>query len=91
MGVDDADAPGLDAHGQPETPETLLAQKTERAQVTAAIARLPLPFREVLVLREIEDLAYEDIARVLDIPKGTVMSRLSRARRQLQQLLGETR
>jgi RNA polymerase sigma-70 factor (ECF subfamily) len=89
--MEDADAPGLDAQGRPETPETLLVQKTERAQVTAAIARLPLGFREVLVLREIEDLAYEDIARVLEIPKGTVMSRLSRARRQLQQILGESK
>lgn len=84
-----ADAPGLDEHGLAMTPETLLAQKTERAQVNAAIARLPLAFREVLVLREIEELAYEDIARVMQIPKGTVMSRLSRARRQLLQELGE--
>ena len=88
-GLDDADGPGLDAQGQAVTPETLLARKTERAQVTAAIARLPLPFREVIVLREIEELGYEDIARVMDIPKGTVMSRLSRARRQLAQDLGE--
>ena len=44
---------------------------------SAAIARLPLPFREVLVLREIEELAYEEIARVMEIPKGTVMSLLS--------------
>jgi RNA polymerase sigma-70 factor, ECF subfamily len=68
-----------------------LLQKTERAQVTAAIARLPLGFREVLVLREIEELSYDDIARVLEIPKGTVMSRLSRARRQLQHELSEYR
>lgn len=89
--LEDADGPGLDTEGLPLTPETLLARKTERAQVTAAISRLPLPFREVLVLREIEELAYEDIARVLEIPKGTVMSRLSRARRQLQDLLEHTR
>jgi RNA polymerase sigma factor (sigma-70 family) len=89
--IDDADAPALDAHERPQTPETLLIQKVERAQVTAAIAGLPIAFREVLVLREIEELSYEDIARVLDIPKGTVMSRLSRARRQLQDCLGEHR
>ena len=86
-----ADAPSLDEHDRPQTPETLLIQKMERAQVTAAIAALPIAFREVLVLREIEELSYEDIARVLDIPKGTVMSRLSRARRQLQESLGEHR
>jgi len=87
--VEGADAPELDALSRPQTPETLLMQKMERAQVTAAMARLPVPFREVLVLREIEELSYEDIARVLDIPKGTVMSRLSRARRQLLGYLGE--
>jgi RNA polymerase sigma-70 factor (ECF subfamily) len=89
--VDNADAPALDEQDRPRTPETLLMQKLERAQVTAAIAGLAIPFREVLVLREIEELSYEDIARVLDIPKGTVMSRLSRARRRLQDCLGEHR
>jgi RNA polymerase sigma-70 factor (ECF subfamily) len=89
--ADGVDAPSLDAHDQPQTPETLLVQKVERAQVTAAIAALPVAFREVLVLREIEEMSYDDIARVLDIPKGTVMSRLSRARRQLQESLGEHR
>ncbi len=87
--LDDADAPELDALSRPQTPETLLMQKMERARVTAAIARLQVPFREVLVLREIEELSYEEIARVLDIPKGTVMSRLSRARRQLLAHLSE--
>ena len=85
--IDDADTAALDADDRPQTPETLLVRKVERAQVTAAIGRLPLPFREVLVLREIEDLSYDQIARVLDIPKGTVMSRLSRARRQLHAFL----
>jgi RNA polymerase sigma-70 factor (ECF subfamily) len=85
--MEDADAPALDGQSRPETPETLLVRKMERAHVTAGISRLPLPFREVLVLREIEELSYEDIANVLGIPKGTVMSRLSRARRQLQEEL----
>jgi len=89
--LEDADAPALDGHSRPETPETLLVQKLERAHVTAGIARLALPFREVLVLREMEDLSYEEIANVLGIPKGTVMSRLSRARRQLQEELSQYR
>jgi RNA polymerase sigma-70 factor (ECF subfamily) len=57
------------------------------AQVQAlddAIGALPLPFREVLVLRELEDLSYKEIARVAGIPIGTVMSRLARARAILQ-------
>ena len=89
--LEGADAPSLDAQDQVQTPETLLVQKVERAQVTAAISSLPLAFREVLVLREIEELSYEDIARVLDIPKGTVMSRLSRARRLLHEYLSDYR
>jgi RNA polymerase sigma-70 factor, ECF subfamily len=89
--MEDADAPSLDGQDRIQTPETLLLQKVERAQVTAAISNLPLAFREVLVLREIEELSYEDIARVLDIPKGTVMSRLSRARRLLQEYLSDYR
>jgi RNA polymerase sigma-70 factor (ECF subfamily) len=81
------DMPSLDEQGRVQTPETLLTRKLERAQISAAIADLPVPFREVLVLREIEDMAYEDIAQVLQIPKGTVMSRLSRARRLLRESL----
>ena len=48
--------------------------------MAAALAALPAEAREILVLREIEDLAYKDIAQVLGLPIGTVMSRLSRAR-----------
>jgi RNA polymerase sigma-70 factor (ECF subfamily) len=89
--LEDADGPILDGQDRAQTPETLLLQKVERAQVTAAIGNLPVAFREVLVLREIEELSYEDIARVLDIPKGTVMSRLSRARRLLLEYLSDYR
>jgi RNA polymerase sigma-70 factor (ECF subfamily) len=84
---DDLGPPALDRHGGVETPESILGIKLERAQVTAAVARLAIPFREVLVLREMEDLSYEDIAQALGIPKGTVMSRLARARQQLYSYL----
>ena len=53
----------------------------------AALDQLPAKFREVLVLRELEDLSYEEISRVVRSPVGTVMSRLSRARERFQQLL----
>jgi len=50
----------------------------------AALAALPLEFREAIVLRELEGLSYKEIAEVAEVPVGTVMSRLARARRQLQ-------
>ena len=55
-------------------------RNADRQQINAAIAGLPPAYREVLVLRELEDLSYGDIARIAEIPIGTVMSRLSRAR-----------
>jgi len=67
-----------------DNPEQALMHKTERLALAEAVAALPLPFREVIVLRELEDLSYKEIARIADIPVGTVMSRLSRARRLLQ-------
>jgi RNA polymerase sigma-70 factor (ECF subfamily) len=56
-------------------------------RVDAAIAALPPPFREVIVLRELEEMSYEDIARIAGVPIGTVMSRLSRARALLRTAL----
>ena len=64
-------------------PEQALVRKTERLALAEAVAALPLPFREVIVLRELEELSYKEIARIADLPIGTVMSRLSRARRLL--------
>jgi RNA polymerase sigma-70 factor (ECF subfamily) len=70
-----------------EEPPALAGRKDERARIDAALAALPFPFREVIVLRELEDLAYKDIARIADVPVGTVMSRLSRARAMLRESL----
>ena len=67
-------------------PEEQAMRATDRRMLNEAIAALPCQFREVLVLRELEDLSYREIARIADIPIGTVMSRLARARR----LLGES-
>ena len=66
-------------------PQEALARKTVQRTLAQALASLPLPFREVIVLRELEELTYKEIARIVDIPIGTVMSRLSRARRLLQE------
>jgi DNA-directed RNA polymerase specialized sigma24 family protein len=56
----------------------------------AAILALPAPFREVLVLRDLQDLAYREIAAVTQVPVGTVMSRIARARRRLMQTVGSS-
>jgi RNA polymerase sigma-70 factor, ECF subfamily len=73
-----------------ETPETELIAKTEAAQLEAAIAALPAPFRETLVLRDVQGLDYREIAEVTGVPMGTVMSRLARARRRLIATLGRS-
>ena len=64
-------------------PEQSALAGDRRRQVAAALAALPEEMREILVLREIEDLPYKQIAAVLELPIGTVMSRLARARERL--------
>jgi RNA polymerase sigma-70 factor, ECF subfamily len=76
------------AHAKPsdpngETPEAALIAKVDAEQLRAAIAALPTLFRETLVLRDIEGLDYREIAEATEVPIGTVMSRLARARRRL--------
>ena len=63
-----------------DEPPAVAMRKADKEQINAAIAGLPVAYREVLVLRELEDLSYAQIARIAEIPVGTVMSRLSRAR-----------
>ena len=69
------------------TPEALLQRQCTIASVRDAIAALPLAFREVIVLRELDELPYRDIAALVDVPIGTVMSRLARGRQLLAALL----
>ena len=66
-----------------ETPETTVIASSDAEQLRAAIAALPTPYRETLVLRDIEGLDYREIAKVTEAPVGTVMSRLARARHRL--------
>lgn len=61
-------------------PETLLLREAGRQQLEQQLLALPAEFREALVLRELEDLSYREIATITEVPIGTVMSRLSRAR-----------
>jgi RNA polymerase sigma factor (sigma-70 family) len=71
-----------------ETPEAALIAKTDAECLRAAIAALPTPFRETLVLRDIEGLDYREIAEATEVPIGTVMSRLARARGRLIATIG---
>ncbi|WP_448191644.1 sigma-70 family RNA polymerase sigma factor [Azospirillum sp. sgz301742] len=71
-------------HDPPDDPETLVLKEAERRLINRLIADLPVEYREAIVLRELEDLSYREIAEIAGVPMGTVMSRLSRARRLLQ-------
>jgi RNA polymerase sigma factor (sigma-70 family) len=91
--VEDLEAVELE-HAEPsdpngETPEAALIAKVDAEQLRAAIAALPAPFRETLVLRDIEGLDYREIAEATEVPIGTVMSRLARARRRLIATVGK--
>jgi RNA polymerase sigma-70 factor (ECF subfamily) len=96
VAVDDLEAvereqalPGRDgAQISPATPEAELMTRVDAARLEEAIAALPPQFREALILREIQGLDYREIAQVTDVPVGTVMSRLARARRRLAAMIG---
>ena len=77
---------------QPDSnPESILARADTARLLNEALARLPLEFREVVVLRDLEDLTYKEIAEVSAIPIGTVMSRLARGRKLLLADLGRNK
>jgi RNA polymerase sigma factor (sigma-70 family) len=83
-----ADEDGDDRPDQSLNPEALVMQQETVERVRGALEELPADFREVLVLREIEGLSYKEIAAVVTIPMGTVMSRLARGRERLFAVLG---
>jgi RNA polymerase sigma-70 factor (ECF subfamily) len=77
-------------HGTADAnPESLQLRRADAESVRDALEKLPAEFREVLVLREMEGLSYKEIADIAGIAIGTVMSRLSRARSNLRQLIAE--
>jgi RNA polymerase sigma-70 factor (ECF subfamily) len=78
-----------EVHGQrSQSPESLAIASNDRDRLSEALKSLPPRYREVIVLRELEGCSYKEIATIAEIPIGTVMSTLSRARRQLQVALG---
>jgi RNA polymerase sigma-70 factor (ECF subfamily) len=72
----------------PDTPETIILEEEARCSMDQAIHTLPASYREVLILREQEEMSYKEIAEVTGMPIGTVMSRLARARASLARALG---
>jgi RNA polymerase sigma factor (sigma-70 family) len=73
-----------------DSPEAMLIRSQSQKRVHKALQSLRLEYREVIVLRELEELSYKEIAAIVGIPMGTVMSRLGRARQQLAALLAPT-
>ncbi|MFM0553730.1 RNA polymerase sigma factor [Paraburkholderia sediminicola] len=85
--MDDASFDGWSVGGA--DPQALLIRDEDTKLVHEALAQLPVEYREVLMLRELEEMGYREIAAVADVPIGTVMSRLARGRRKLAALLME--
>jgi RNA polymerase sigma-70 factor (ECF subfamily) len=88
-GLEDDDAGSPYGGHEPYAPsaEAVASINLGKRTLNEAISALPAAFREVLILRELEDLSYKEISRIVEVPIGTVMSRLARARRLLQQSL----
>src|SRR5206468_6773976 len=82
-----ADAPPAGSTGRVETPESLLLRDTLGPELQAAIDALPAVFRQAVWLRDVEEFTYAEIAQMLHVPPGTVMSRISRGRRLLYDAL----
>ena len=80
-----------DGSSTSETPEQLLLRNTLDGDLRAALDELPDVFRQAVWMRDVEEFSYAEIAKMLDVPIGTVMSRISRGRRQLLDQLRKTR
>ena len=81
-GADPDEDEGYQVASEEDSPETAMIRQTEQQRVRDVISKLPETMREIIVLRELEDLSYRQIAEIIDAPIGTVMSRLARARRE---------
>jgi RNA polymerase sigma-70 factor, ECF subfamily len=90
MRATDEDGVDMDIPDSSPGPEATLTQRQDLATLDDALNALPVAWRECLILREVEALSYEEMARIMDVPIGTVMSRLARARQALQrEVFGE--
>jgi RNA polymerase sigma-70 factor (ECF subfamily) len=80
----DANAIELNAHGMGRSPELLVGEIGDARRLNALIEALPAAYREVIIMREMDDLSYREMADIVGVPIGTVMSRLARGRQLLQ-------
>ena len=87
VAFDDESDYDISSHPDSATPESLLLAQANRDMVRRALDELPVHFREILLLCEVEEMSYQEISETLSIPTGTVMSRLFRARKALRNLL----
>ncbi|HXP16500.1 MAG TPA: sigma-70 family RNA polymerase sigma factor [Terriglobales bacterium] len=83
--LDEEDAQEIPASSG--TPESIFLDRAQEQMLQSALEELPLRFREILLLCELEEMSYQEISEALSIPMGTVMSRLSRARKALRETL----
>src|SRR5579864_6002410 len=83
----DSEKDGYEPPVDTETPETILMNRSNSRLVRRAISNLPVRYRETLLLCEVEEMSYQEIASILSIPTGTVMSRLARARKAVRESL----
>ena len=80
----DATALNLSAQGLGRSPELLASERGDARRINALIEELPVAYREVIIMREMDELSYREIANITGVPIGTVMSRLARGRQMLQ-------
>jgi RNA polymerase sigma-70 factor (ECF subfamily) len=85
----DSDDDRVDPAVEDATPETILLERSSQQLLESALDELPMHFREIIVLSDVEEMSYREIAETLSVPMGTVMSRLSRARKALRTRLQE--
>lgn len=86
--LEDEDGNAEELVGHASTPELILMRSQNEQTLFVALESLPVNYRQIILLCEVEEMSYREIAQVLDVPLGTVMSRLSRARNALRAALG---
>ncbi len=87
VSLDDEDDPHAVAPATMETPESILLARADHDAIQRALQQLPVAHREIILLCDVEEMTYREIAEALGVPIGTVMSRLARARKAMRQLL----